>query len=214
MAAAIPVFADTIITTSVFGNSPTGQVAAGAMSPIAEFEFLNDNSSRVMLNSLRFLLTETGSADSWTTAAAVSDDIGPIELFDDTGLQLGPSIVPATCAGATFTSTSFDCSFSALGFVLPRDSIRVLTVRLALQPATDITSIRASLLPSINFNAQQLDDGQDLLRVPLITVNANTLGVTAAAEVAVPEAGTYILLGLGMFTIAIALRLKRRRLTN
>jgi hypothetical protein len=203
--------ADTIITTTLFSASPTGQVTAGVTSPLAEFEFLNDSSSGVQLNTLRFLLTESGSAGPWTTAGNVAADISSIQLFDDTGNQVA-STTPTTCAGAILSPTSFDCSFviGRLAFVFPPDSLRVLTIAVGLQSETDLASIRASLLRSVATNAKLLDDGGDTLRVPLGRVDGNLLGVNPDEEAEVPEISSVICCGIGLFLIGVY-QLRRKK---
>jgi hypothetical protein len=208
LAAISSAIADPILTTTLFAASPVGSVAIGAPFPIAKFE-VADQDDPVRLNSLAFLISETGSADPWTTAANVGADIGAIQLFDDdTGLQIGPTVTPANCGGAIFSATSFACSFAPLSFVFPQDSVRVLTIRLQLQFGTDLTTIRGSLIPSLAANAVQTDDGEDVLRVPTARVDGNVLQVSPA-EAEVPELTTMVFCGIGLAFIGLS-RLRRR----
>jgi hypothetical protein len=199
--------ADTIVTTRVFAGSPTGIVSVGAVSPIAAFAVSDQDPVR--LESLRFLISETGSANPWTTAQNVSADIDTIQLFADDGTQIGPTVTPATCGGAIFGATSFDCSFTPLRFVFGPGSTRILTIQVGVSSGSDLTTIMGSLVPSAVTNAIQLNDGQDRLFLPTARLDANLLQVNGAST-ATPDAGTWELcsIGFGLFVLA---RFRMRR---
>jgi hypothetical protein len=204
--AAITAMADPIFTTTLFAASPLGNVTAGATSTIAMFEMVDQNDP-VRLESLRFLITETGSLDPWTAATNVASDIGGVQLFDDTGAQVGSTETPASCSGAIFATNSFDCSFASLAFVFPANSVRVFSIRLNILPGTDVATLRAALIPSLATNAIQTDDGENRLRIPIVGVNGNLLQVSAA-DAAIPEPPSlmFCVTGLGF----LILKLRRR----
>lgn len=140
-------------TVALGSGTPTGNIPLGATNiTIAKFTY-RASGEAVKVKWLPFRLTEAGSTAAWSTAANVDADVRNIALYDDAGNQIGTTInTPSSCTYGTveLTATTYICSFgsptSNINYIVPANTTRVLSLRVDVQSAADITSLKGSLL--------------------------------------------------------------------
>lgn len=141
------------LTISLDPSTPTGNVPLGSTNfTVAKFT-VRASGEAVKIKWLPFKLTQAGSSGAWSTVANVDADVRNISLFADDGTQLGTTInTPSSCTYGTpeVTTTTYICSFgsptSNINYIVPANTTRVFSLRVDIQSAADITSLKGSLV--------------------------------------------------------------------
>ncbi len=141
------------LTANLASDTPTGNIPRGGSSvTIAKFA-IRAAGEPVKIKWLPFKLTQSGSAAAWTTGSNVDADVRNLSIIADDGTQLGTTInTPSSCTYGTpeLTATTYICSVgsstSNINYIIPANTTRVFSLRVDVQAAGDITTLKGSIL--------------------------------------------------------------------
>ncbi len=212
-------------TLSLSSDSPTGNIAKNQSNvTLGKFKMYAAGEA-VRIKFLDFSLTFTGSS---SVAGLISGEVKNVQLVDDAGNQVGSTIsTPAssnTCTGSGVAagnggagnlvySDCFGTSASAVNYVIPANTTRVLSLKADIGSSANFGTVKASITSETGkqnlqgLTSSQLGDTGAGVAASALSLSANSLTVAQNSGVGtqtVTKSSTNQLIGSYAMTASTA----------